>query len=428
MRPEPRGQSADEQLSVRYEEATAPGDRPTAIEITFRAPDAEPDEQPRLPLNIGVAIDRSGSMSGEKLAAARRAAVGLVDALKDGERLAATAFDTEVKDVTPSRKLDEDSRHTIRRRIQSLDAGSSTALFDGFARAAELVALGGRPRETDSWVLVLSDGMGNHGLTDPRSMRQHAGALAEKGIRTITVGIGSDYQADQLTALAEGGQGEFHHASQPDEIVEIVLGELRALRDIGVRDLRIHVDPHGAPRWLLVGGDARRHGARVEARFDRVSTGRVARAVVLLWPTDDRRAWVDATWVDRDQEQRSARTIADPESAPRGRDEQLALRAAKLWHAHIIARALEMNERGEYEEAETWSRRQRRDFKAYAEGLPEAPELLDTLRQVEVRVGSQWGTEGHRETYVLARKMRFAKEDLRDSAPASIGAALKRDK
>ena len=84
------------------------------------------------------------------------------------------------------------------------------------------MALGGGSQNADSWVLVLSDGMGNHGLTEPMPMRRHASGLAERGIRTITVGIGSDYQADQLTALAEGGQGEFHHASQPDEIVEIV--------------------------------------------------------------------------------------------------------------------------------------------------------------------------------------------------------------
>jgi Ca-activated chloride channel family protein len=278
-------------------------------------------------------------------------------------------------------------------------------------------------------VLVLSDGMGNHGLIDPAQMRRHAAALAERGIRTITVGIGSDYQADQLTALAEGGQGDFHHASQPDEIVEIVLGELRALRDIGARDLRIHVEPHRSAQWLLVGGDARRHGARVEARFDRVATGRVARAVVLFWPSgDDRRAWIDATWVDRDQEHRQARVIADPESAPRARDEALALRAAKLWHAHIIARALEMNERGEYEEAEGWIRSQRRDFKAYVEGLPDAQELLHTLRQVQDRVGREWSTTGHRETYVMARKARFAKFDLRENAPASYQSALDVDK
>ena len=70
-------------------------------------------------------------------------------------------------------------------------------------------------------------------------------------------GLGTDYQADQLTALAEGGSGEFHHASRPDEIAEIVLGELRALRSIGARGLRIHVDRHRAGRWLLLGGDVR---------------------------------------------------------------------------------------------------------------------------------------------------------------------------
>ena len=419
----------DESLTIRYEERQAPAGRPTAAEITFSVPDVAPDEGERQPLNVGIAIDRSGSMAGEKLAAARRAAVGLVDALRDGERLAVTAFDTDVSDVSPSRKLDDDSRDAIRQRITSLDAGSSTALFDGFARAAELVALGGGSQNADSWVLVLSDGMGNHGLTEPMPMRRHASGLAERGIRTITVGIGSDYQADQLTALAEGGQGEFHHASQPDEIVEIVLGELRALRTIGARDLRIHVDPERTSRWLLVGGDARRHGARIESRFDRVGTGREVRAVVLFRPSSEgRRMRVNATWMDRDQEHRSAQLVADSVSAPGERDELLASRAAKLWHAHIIARALELNERGEFGEAEQWMRRSRRDFKAYVDGLPDASELLHTLRQVEDRVGHTWGTESHREAYVMARKVRYAKSDLREYAPSSYQSALNIDK
>jgi hypothetical protein len=78
--------------------------------------------------------------------------------------------------------------------------------------------------------------------------------------------------------------------------------------------------------------------------------------------------------------------------------------------------------------AESWIRGQRRDFKSYVDGLPEASKLLHTLRQVQDRVGRLWGTEAHRETYVMARKMRFAKMDLRENVPASYQSALDFDK
>jgi hypothetical protein len=410
----------ESKLGWRWEQAEVQYDRPTALELTFTVPDAAPDESPRLPLSVGLSIDRSGSMGGPKLAAARTAATGLLDGLKDGEQFAAAAFDQDVIDIAPSRVVNADARASIRPAIDALSSGGTTALFDGFARAAELVAKGGTPDEADSWVIVLSDGMGNQGLTEPAAMRRHAGAIADRGIRTIAVGIGDEYQADQLTALAEGGGGEFHHASQPDEIVEIVLGELRALRSIGARDLRIHVEPRHESRWLLIGGDARRHNGRVEARFDRVSTGREIHAVVLLWPSADRRFSVDASWVDREQHRRSVQMEVTQNGAPAQRDVELATRAAGLWHAYIIAKSLELNERGRYDDAETWLRNARREFKKYVEGLPGASELIHTLTRVEGKVGAVWETMGRRETFVMARKVMLSKPDLREHAQRAI--------
>ena len=424
----PAHRSKEPTLSFHWEQVERPAHRPIALEITFAAPDELPDESTSLPLNVGLAIDRSGSMAGEKLDAARRAAVGVLEALRDGERFAAASFDGDVTDVTPSVRLDEATRLGARQSIKRIKAGGSTALFDGFARSAELAAMGGRPGETDTWVIVLSDGMGNQGLVDPASMRRHSSGLAERGIRTISVGIGEDYQADQLTALAEGGGGEFHHASEPGEIIEIVLGELRSLRTIAARDVRVHVKPHGSERWSLIGGDARHHNGRVEARFDRVNTGRLTRAVLLLWPAPgDARVSADVTWLDQDQQRREARAELSLADAPYERDVELAVRTARLWHSHIVSRALELNEGDEFEAAESWLRKWRRDFVAYVAGLPVEEELMDSFRQIEARVGREWRTEGHREAYVMARKTRYAKFDLREDAPVSMPMALRRD-
>ena len=413
-------------LGIAWEQSSFAADRPIAVEVTFTAPAIETDHVRRLPLNVGLSIDRSGSMSGEKLAAARRAAVGLVDGLEDGERLAVTAFDDTVIDVTPGVVLNDSTRAPIRSRIHELGAGGWTALFDGFIRTAELVANGGAPGESDSWVIMLSDGMGNRGLTDPGAMRVHAASLADRGIRTTTVGIGEDYAAAQLTALSVGGAGEFHHATNPGEIVEIVLGELRSLRATTVRDLRLNVTAH-ASRWRLLGGDQVQHEDRREVRFDSVTGGRTVRAVALFWPTRDRmlpRVSSHLTWTDRDNAHRSAHASIDDAGASAARDIDLAVRAAGLWHASIVTRALELNECGEHERAERFVRRARRDFKAYVAGLPGVADLLESLRQIQYRVGSEWRTSSHREAYVMARKSLFIKEDLRRFKPGTYVAAL----
>jgi hypothetical protein len=131
-----------------------------------------------------------------------------------------------------------------------------------------------------------------------------------------------------------------------------------------------------------------------------------------------------------DQENRrcSADASIDYTDAPHDRDIALAVRAAGLWHAAIVARALELNEHGEHERAESLVRRARKDFTVYVAGLPGVSDLVDSLRQMEHPVGSEWRTASHRETYVMARKAMQAKFDLRESSPESYVSALSIEK
>lgn len=419
-------------LSVAWEQSFASGGRPIAVEITFTP--AAVDEAPgmRLPLSLGLAIDRSGSMGGGKLDAARHAALGVLESLAPGERFAATAFDSEVIDVCRSQCINERTVSAARETISSLRPGGSTALFDGFARAAELVAMGGDAASWESWVIVLSDGQGNHGLCDPREMRRHAAALAERGIRTISVGIGADYEAGQLTALSDGGCGEFHHASRPEEIVEVVLGELGALRHTAARGLELRTGVRNVDRCILLGGDVKPFAddAIVHAtstRFDRVASGRTARAVLLVWPDGaNPSASVDASWTGPDQSLSSVRLESGCDG-PAIRDVGLACRAAELWQAAILAHALELNEAGEYHRASSFVERSRRSFEAYVRDLPVAERLLALLDRVGGRVARPWRSMAHREAYSMTTKIARGKEDLREEAPRSFEATLALD-
>jgi VWFA-related protein len=103
-----------------------------------------------LPLDVILAFDVSGSLKGEKLAELKRAAQGLVDGLRPGDRAALLTFADTLRLSPP---LGADLR-AIRAGIDGLEAEGGTSLIDGtFAALALGDVVAGR-----GLAVVLTDG------------------------------------------------------------------------------------------------------------------------------------------------------------------------------------------------------------------------------------------------------------------------------
>lgn len=177
-------------------------------------------------LNIGVVLDRSGSMQGEKMAHARRAAAYCVDQLMADDRISVIIFDNVVETIVPSRLAE--AKEAIKERITSIRARNSTALHEAWVKGGIEVSEHLREGAINR-VLLITDGLANVGETNVDTIVSQAAEVATRGVSTSTIGIGADFNEDLLIPMAEAGGGNAWHVREPGEMERIFATELKGL-------------------------------------------------------------------------------------------------------------------------------------------------------------------------------------------------------
>jgi Ca-activated chloride channel family protein len=121
-----------------------------------------------VPLSLALAIDRSWSMAGTPLAAARRGGRALIAALRPADRAMVIAVSGRVETVAP---LSTD-REAATRAIEGLDPWSTTALRDAIVEAVDLVQEGAGRRA----IVIVSDGADRYSRASEADVLQHVRA------------------------------------------------------------------------------------------------------------------------------------------------------------------------------------------------------------------------------------------------------------
>jgi Ca-activated chloride channel homolog len=211
-----------------------------------------PGAEERLPVNLALVLDRSGSMAGRRLGAAVAGTLGVLNSLTESDRLSVVAFDDDVTSLSRGQPMNDNIRQQVAGALNVLRTGGTTDLsrgwYEGASSAADVLGSTGRRGH----VVVLSDGKANRGITDPEPLGRHVAALAQRGVTSSAVGIGPDYSPLQLDAIAEHGGGRLHHCDLPSDIVDVILGELGEVREIAATDVELLLRwPHGVTLKLL---------------------------------------------------------------------------------------------------------------------------------------------------------------------------------
>ncbi|HUS13665.1 MAG TPA: VWA domain-containing protein [Chloroflexia bacterium] len=162
-----------------------------------------------VPLSVVLVIDTSGSMQGDKLAAARSAATAFTEALSPQDEVALLPFSTQVGKATPFTT----DRAAITTALNGLVAKGNTALFDALYAAARLVSTSKQGNRRV--VVLLTDGQD---VGSRQAMPIGTAAAREANALVYTMGVGGDTDDQVMTLMAQGAGGRYSKAVNPADL------------------------------------------------------------------------------------------------------------------------------------------------------------------------------------------------------------------
>ena len=191
----------------------------------------------RLPLNLGVVIDRSGSMYDERrLEFVIEAVKFLADNVAPDDKVAVVAFADKAQVIIRPDQIHD--KNAVRRALEDIDLleiGGGTQMALGMRAAIDEVKQNLAPNRLNR-VLVLTDGQTYEETACIDLANQNRDQMSFSAM-----GVGVEFNEKLLMRIAQDSHGKYHFIGDPAEIPGIFEDELQGLRAVSVRNGRIEV-------------------------------------------------------------------------------------------------------------------------------------------------------------------------------------------
>jgi Ca-activated chloride channel homolog len=206
--------------------ALPPAGGPLHLRVALKSAVAR--DLPRARLSVAVALDVSGSMLGKPIANARDAVGALVRRLADGDEFALVTFSDDAVVSVPAGPIGP-RRARVLAAIAGVQTSGGTNIGAGLDLAyAQTRAARRASDDVQSIVMLLSDGQANAGDMDPELVIGRSAHAFQDGIQTSAFGLGDDFDARLLGALADRGAGGYYYLANPSDTAPAFARELDA--------------------------------------------------------------------------------------------------------------------------------------------------------------------------------------------------------
>jgi uncharacterized protein YegL len=179
-------------------------------------------------VDVDLVIDRTGSMKGDKIDAAKNASKQFVDFMRNGDMIGVVSFNTSATTNFPLTTISPpssgDTKTQAKDAIDAINALGFTSIAVGLQRGQEqLTTLG---QASHPWaIILLSDGQENNA---PWVADVLPGIVSSKTV-VYTIGLGSGADEALLMDIASQTGGTYNFAPGPEQLAAIyntIVGEV----------------------------------------------------------------------------------------------------------------------------------------------------------------------------------------------------------
>lgn len=206
------------------------------IILEMQAP-VESRRAPSPPLNVCIVLDRSTSMSGEKMDVVKASAIQILRNLRPQDILSVVTFSDRAEAIIPAAYHQDRAR--LEARIQMIQPSGGTEIFQGLEAGAREVVRSLDAKHLNH-IILLTDGQ-TYG--DEQQCIELASKLGERGVGISAMGIGREWNDIFLDVLATRTGGSSAYIAEPKDIKKLLLEKFNALAQVYAEEVNLIPEP-----------------------------------------------------------------------------------------------------------------------------------------------------------------------------------------
>jgi Ca-activated chloride channel family protein len=212
------------------------------MELVISAENGAAHSAGRVPTDLVVILDRSGSMAGDKIENARTAIRELVSRLGPEDRFALVDYSSTARlAIGPAAALDS-ARESWIATVATIAPDGGTNMSSGLDLGLDTIDRM-RASGRTSRAILISDGLANQGDATPEGLLRRAGRAARGEYVLTTVGVGADFNEYLMSALADAGTGNYYYVNRDDDLGNVFAREFDAARETVASAVEVQIAP-----------------------------------------------------------------------------------------------------------------------------------------------------------------------------------------
>lgn len=181
-----------------------------------------PERSEQVSKTVVFVVDKSGSMSGEKIEQAKGALKFVLNNLREGDLFNIIAYDSSVESFRPElERFSNSTRQQALGFVEGIYAGGGTNIHDALATALRQL----QDRQRPSYVIFLTDGLPTVGERSEAKIAAAAKAANDVRARILNFGVGYDVNSRLLDRLGRENFGASEYV-RPNEDIEVHVGRV----------------------------------------------------------------------------------------------------------------------------------------------------------------------------------------------------------